>query len=181
MKHIHLDFAKIAEEFLESNYMICAPGLRGVGSRELSKILKALFYCNYSDIQKQLNLIYKYDEDTIYFDMDWRRSDCENFNEEKCDCFLPDVEFKNCYCKRERRRFLMETTSKDTPEYRTWRNEVLRRDNNTCHDCGIKPKVRFTYHIKSFEEHPEKRYDIDNGITLCRNCLNQRNKKVDNS
>jgi hypothetical protein len=60
-------------------------------------------------------------------------------------------------------------------KYNEWRNKVFQRDRYTCCKCGItgghgKAVFLNAHHIKSFSEHPESRYDISNGITLCKNC-----------
>ena len=53
--------------------------------------------------------------------------------------------------------------------YNFWRNEVKRRDNYKCKinnkDCNGRLEV---HHILGYTDHPELRYDINNGITLCR-------------
>jgi hypothetical protein len=51
-----------------------------------------------------------------------------------------------------------------------WKEAVLARDNYTCQQCGSKgPDVR-AHHIKSFTKHPELRYDVRNGSSLCLEC-----------
>ena len=60
-------------------------------------------------------------------------------------------------------------------EYREWRSNVFIRDDYTCQKCGIKSKKGLVvylhaHHIKEFATHPDKRFDISNGITLCKNC-----------
>lgn len=60
-------------------------------------------------------------------------------------------------------------------EYREWRNKIFIRDKYTCQKCGIKSIKGLTvylhsHHIKSFADYPESRFDINNGITLCKNC-----------
>ena len=63
-------------------------------------------------------------------------------------------------------------------EYRDWRFAVYKRDDYTCNCC--KKKLRsgniVAHHIKGFSEFEELRFDIVNGITLCRSC----HKKVHN-
>lgn len=59
-------------------------------------------------------------------------------------------------------------------EYKYWRLAVLERDGNTCQCCGIAEKDLESHHIESFAKYKEKRYDIANGITLCRACHNTR-------
>lgn len=52
--------------------------------------------------------------------------------------------------------------------YKNWRREVCNRDNWNCKinnsDCNGRLEV---HHILGFTEHPELRYIINNGITLC--------------
>lgn len=59
-----------------------------------------------------------------------------------------------------------------TPEYKAWRLAVYKRDKWTCQDCAkhCDTKTIVAHHIKSFKEYPELRYEVDNGITLCRKC-----------
>lgn len=55
-------------------------------------------------------------------------------------------------------------------KYRSWRQEVLIRDSYTCQHCGKQPAVLHVHHKKSFAGHPELRYELDNGISLCKEC-----------
>ena len=50
-----------------------------------------------------------------------------------------------------------------------WARAILKRDNGTCQFCGAIKNLD-THHIDSYLNYPEKRLDIDNGITLCRSC-----------
>jgi hypothetical protein len=60
------------------------------------------------------------------------------------------------------------------PEYITWRSAVLDRDKYLCQDCKRKcrkhEKGLAAHHIKSYAQHPDLRLDLNNGITLCREC-----------
>jgi len=51
-----------------------------------------------------------------------------------------------------------------------WRRLVLERDKATCQKCGKKDGTLHAHHILPFETHPDKRTDLDNGITLCEKC-----------
>ena len=52
-----------------------------------------------------------------------------------------------------------------------WRHNVFERDHYICQQCGYtKGKILIAHHIKYFSQFPELRFDVNNGITLCRNC-----------
>lgn len=63
---------------------------------------------------------------------------------------------------------------------RNWRNEVYKRDNWTCQQCKARSSagnaVKLSaHHIKPWFSHPETRFDVNNGVTLCVGC----HKKTD--
>lgn len=60
-------------------------------------------------------------------------------------------------------------------EYADWRLKVFIRDEYTCQDCGKKNgngyKVYLqAHHLKPFSKFPDLRYEVSNGITLCKDC-----------
>lgn len=55
-------------------------------------------------------------------------------------------------------------------EYHQWRMDVVTRDNFKCKRCGETGGEIHAHHILSFSKHPELRFDINNGITLCDKC-----------
>ena len=64
---------------------------------------------------------------------------------------------------------------RSTYEYRMWRKAVFDRDMYTCQCCGDKshsghPVTLASHHIKNWNNNPDCRYDVDNGITLCERC-----------
>ncbi len=59
---------------------------------------------------------------------------------------------------------------KRSAAYKEWRAEVYKRDYWTCKSCGYKGNDIVAHHIKSFADYPELRFDVGNGITLCRSC-----------
>jgi len=56
-----------------------------------------------------------------------------------------------------------------SPEYYQWRKEVLKKDNNICQKCNNKKSLH-AHHIKPILNYPEKIFQVENGITLCRKC-----------
>ena len=57
----------------------------------------------------------------------------------------------------------------DSPEYKSWRIQVYKRDKFTCQwpGCSCKNKLN-AHHIKNWANFPGLRYEVSNGITLCR-------------
>lgn len=51
----------------------------------------------------------------------------------------------------------------------SWADKVISRDNATCQKCGSHENLQ-AHHILSFAEHPEARWDIANGLTVCFSC-----------
>ena len=69
----------------------------------------------------------------------------------------------------------------ELPEYNKWRISVYRRDNWQCQICGYKGRLLVAHHIKIWLEFPKERFNLNNGITLCRAChckLHTIHKKV---
>lgn len=58
-------------------------------------------------------------------------------------------------------------------DYKDWRKSVFERDNYTCQCCGDKSGHNLeAHHIKNFSDNKDKRFDINNAITLCNKCHN---------
>ena len=55
-----------------------------------------------------------------------------------------------------------------TWQYREWSEAVKSRDGK-CLRCGSTEKLH-AHHIERFIKHPEKRFDLSNGMTLCKTC-----------
>lgn len=55
-------------------------------------------------------------------------------------------------------------------EYKQWRNAVFVRDNFTCVWCGKKGGRIEADHVYPQAYFPEKRFEVSNGRTLCKNC-----------
>lgn len=55
-------------------------------------------------------------------------------------------------------------------EIKLWRESVFKRNNWTCQECGIRGGILDADHIKQFAYHPDLRFVVGNGRTLCREC-----------
>jgi hypothetical protein len=55
---------------------------------------------------------------------------------------------------------------------------VISRDRATCRHCGVTGVELHAHHIKSHKDHPEFRFDVDNGLTLCASCHWQVHSKT---
>lgn len=58
---------------------------------------------------------------------------------------------------------------------RDWRRAVFERDNYTCQKCNCrsgngKSVYLNAHHIKPFYKFPELRFEVRNGLTLCKDC-----------
>lgn len=62
----------------------------------------------------------------------------------------------------------VDPTARERRSYKAkqWRDAVKKRDEHKCVECGS-TKSLHAHHIKGWQKHPELRYDIDNGLTLC--------------
>lgn len=57
-----------------------------------------------------------------------------------------------------------------TQPYLRWRWAVLKRDRKSCQICGMHKGSLVVHHLDSFMDHPDKRTEMSNGITLCWSC-----------
>lgn len=61
--------------------------------------------------------------------------------------------------------------TRDRPsEQHSWSQRVINRDKATCRTCGARGVELHAHHIRSYKDHPELRFDVSNGITLCAPC-----------
>ena len=68
---------------------------------------------------------------------------------------------------------------RDTVAYNNWRVRVFIRDNRECKKCGSKKEIQ-AHHIKPWSQFKELRYNITNGITLCKICHQRIHRKKGN-
>ena len=51
-----------------------------------------------------------------------------------------------------------------------WAKAVKQRDNYTCQICGREGVKLHSHHLDSYDTHPNVRYSVENGVTLCFSC-----------
>ena len=71
----------------------------------------------------------------------------------------------------EKKKLIGESTNthwRKTRDYRIWVANCIRRDK-VCLICGSRQQ-RQVHHILDGSNHPKTRFDISNGVTLCRKC-----------
>jgi len=70
---------------------------------------------------------------------------------------------------RDREKLISNQKGRRSHEHRKWSNSVKKRDNYCCKikNCDCFGKLE-AHHILSYSQYPELRYDINNGITLCK-------------
>ena len=54
--------------------------------------------------------------------------------------------------------------------YKLWREAVFKRDDWTCQTCKARGGYLEAHHVEEFAKSPEKRLQVDNGVTMCREC-----------
>lgn len=72
--------------------------------------------------------------------------------------------------------------NRDTVENYHFKESVAKRDKRTCQCCGIKSTSKHkvsmhVHHIFNYTEYKELRYDVNNGIMLCKPCHVSFHKK----
>lgn len=55
-------------------------------------------------------------------------------------------------------------------DLKQWRREIYERDKYQCMKCHVISGFLCAHHVLNWEEHKELRFNISNGITLCRKC-----------
>lgn len=77
-------------------------------------------------------------------------------------------------------KFILRKTNRDVSsyQYKEWRTSVYKRDSYTCQSCGCVGVKLNAHHIVRWVDDESKRYDIDNGITLCVACHKLAHKAV---
>lgn len=58
----------------------------------------------------------------------------------------------------------------EDPQYKKWRLDVYKRDKFKCQwpGCSASKKGLNAHHIKTWADFPGLRFEVNNGITLCK-------------
>jgi hypothetical protein len=73
------------------------------------------------------------------------------------------------HCSRACRNASAAGRDRSSGRYKNWRNAVFARDEFKCRDCGSRNNLH-AHHIKTWLEHPDFRFELSNGLTLCFAC-----------
>ena len=73
--------------------------------------------------------------------------------------------------RRNRRWKRNHTRNFDDPKYVDWRKKVFARDRHSCQwpECGSSKRLN-AHHIKKWADDYHARFNVNNGITLCKRC-----------
>lgn len=87
----------------------------------------------------------------------------------RSDKVFCSVECRKLYLKGNR---VIPNDVTDSAEYKEWRKKVYVRDSYRCKMPGCNSKTRniAAHHIYPKKQYPEKQFDLNNGITLCKKC-----------
>ena len=66
-------------------------------------------------------------------------------------------------------KFWEDKHDRNSERYKSWRSAVFNRDGYRCRECGGIANLQ-AHHIKHWKSNKDLRYDVDNGVTLCRKC-----------
>ncbi len=67
-------------------------------------------------------------------------------------------------------------TIRKSVKYKLWREAVFKRDKYLCKKCNKKGYIH-AHHIKPFSKYKKLRFELKNGMTLCRECHKKIHKK----
>jgi predicted HNH restriction endonuclease len=68
-----------------------------------------------------------------------------------------------------------------SPGMSLWRKTILAYDKFTCQGCKVSGGKLHVHHINNFNDFPELRFALDNGITLCPECHRDFHKEYGRS
>lgn len=82
---------------------------------------------------------------------------------------------------KEKKELLSSIAKRNTlsRESRRWRREVLKKDNGLCVECGASDGLH-AHHILPYATNVTLRFEISNGVTLCKSCHSNYHHKIKN-
>ena len=90
-----------------------------------------------------------------------------------CGCLqiekVRETGLANKFLTDEEREYNRERFRTDV-RYKKWRQDIYKRDDFTCQICGDRGVKLVAHHRDCWADFPEKRFDLDNGVTLCYDC-----------
>lgn len=72
-----------------------------------------------------------------------------------------------CWKPKELHNTVLNNRIRHSADAKDWRNAVFVRDGYMCKICGENTRTLAAHHLDAFEIFPKKRFDVDNGVTLC--------------
>lgn len=66
-------------------------------------------------------------------------------------------------------KFWIDVHDRNSSRYKEWRKAVFERDGFHCVKCGTKKDLQ-AHHIKPWKNNKALRYEVSNGMILCRKC-----------
>lgn len=66
---------------------------------------------------------------------------------------------------------------RNSAEYELWRIKIFERDGYTCQNCFQVGSTLHAHHIKEFAQYTLLRFEVSNGITVCKDCHIRIHKK----
>lgn len=100
----------------------------------------------------------------------------------RCDSKVDDRVLCN-ECKKESNSKMslmrIKSTRRKGFKYKQWANLVKERDNFKCQHCGCTDLDRLqAHHIVPWEDSIELRFELSNGLTLCRICHTKEDRRI---
>lgn len=119
---------------------------------------------------------------------------------EACDCVLLETEYRNCKTKMRyiaqcghestitfdallnskgaalrcrnchKHTYHEEPIDRNRTASKTWRKAVYERDGFNCVACGHHGGDLNAHHLAAYDNNPELRFSVENGVTLCPTC-----------
>lgn len=141
----------------------------------------------YEMVGDEYTLISEYrNRDTL---ITFRHNDCGHIFEKSHEIFRRGHRCPKCGLEKRsgtnHYRYRADLTEEERAESRElrradiikWRTRVFKRDNYTCKKCSKVGAKLNAHHILCWSKNKDKRFDVDNGATLCVNCHKDFHKR----